>query len=1289
MPAEREGQVVTFYSFKGGTGRTMAVANVAWILAANGKRVLVADWDLESPGLHRFFAPFLNLDAIEGTGGVIDLIRDYEWEAARERQLEHQEQRPDHWIERYARVNRHAFSLRWDFPGGGGLDFLSAGRQNNDYAVTVGGLDWDTFYNRLGGAEFFEALRADMKQNYDYTLIDSRTGLSDVADICTLHLPDTLVDCFTLSDQGIDGAARVAGSVRDRYKLRDIRILPVPMRVDQAEKEKAEAGRALAMRRFAGLPSALSDADRRRYWAAVEVPYRPFYAYEETLATFGDPPGSRTSLLAAFETLAAYITDGEVSSLPPMDEALRLREKARFERRVDVADDEIVLRHAPEDALWAEWIERVLVSAGVRVVTAGSVDGAGAGGPSQTLTVVSHAYLGVDSATLPARDPAGQTVPLAVYVSDLRPLAEFPAHASTFLAGLSATTAADRLLRLVGRPGPVPLNQAAGHGMRYPGTEPAVFRAPVRNARFTGRDDDLAQLRGQLRSSGSAVVLPVALQGMGGVGKTQLALEYVHRFKSAYDLVWWVQADPPEFVDTSLADLGSRLELPVEPALLETVRAVLQALSRNEPYERWLLVYDNAEEIERVAPFLPQGGGHVLLTSRNRGWGDHATPVPVDVFDRAESVTHLRQRVTQMTAEEADRVAETLGDLPIAVAAAGAWLADTGTPVGEYLQQIERHGPSALSVEATWDLSINRLAEQGPAAYRLLQLCSVLAPEIALEIIYSDEMAEQIVSIDPSVSERLVRGALVQQINRLALLKLDVQGGQIQIHRLLQAVVRDRMSSQEQDATRHQAHLVLAGSRPAGEVDNPETWRRFRAIWPHLEISRAVNCPDEGVRQLLIDRLRYLWRRGGLAQAEEFSLRVEAGWEAMLAGMTDPREIHGLRRQLLHLRNHRANVHRDQGRYEVARQLDQAVLDEQRELIGVRHPHILMTSGSLAADLRALGQFSAALDRDRVTYAAWSEIFGEDHPRTLAAANNLAASHRAVGDFRAARSRDEEVLQRRRIVLGPTNPYTLHSASMLGRDLREAGEYEKSVSLLRTVYDSYCELLGPDSAAALVALANLAASVRAAGRPGEAAPLLDAAYETLRDRFGAGTPDALSCRLSRAVNLLAIDDLEGAESEARAVADAYESSLGPEHPHTLVCVNNLAVVYRGVGQPAQARRLALRAAEDLDRALGPDHPYTLAAATNVAVCLLESAEVASARAMFEDLVARASATLGPDHPDTIRCLGNLELADRAAGGMARHEAAERLAALLGPEHPTVTTLRRGSPVHRTLDPHPY
>ena len=162
------------------------------------------------------------------------------------------------------------------FPDGGKLDFLSAGRQNRDYSAAVCSLDWDNFYDRLGGGRFFRAMRDDMKQKYDYVLIDSRTGLSDVADICTIELPDVLTICFTLSDQSIEGAANVARQISGRYRDRNIRVLPVPMRIEDGEKEKLDVGRAQARTKFEGFPAGMTPEGSAMYWASVEVPYKPF-----------------------------------------------------------------------------------------------------------------------------------------------------------------------------------------------------------------------------------------------------------------------------------------------------------------------------------------------------------------------------------------------------------------------------------------------------------------------------------------------------------------------------------------------------------------------------------------------------------------------------------------------------------------------------------------------------------------------------------------------------------------------------------------------------------------------------------------------------------------------------------------------------------------------------------------------------------------------------------------------------------------------------------------------------
>jgi MinD-like ATPase involved in chromosome partitioning or flagellar assembly/tetratricopeptide (TPR) repeat protein len=1315
MPAapereSRDGRIITFYSYKGGTGRTMALANVAWILAANGYRVLVADWDLESPGLHRFLHPFLGTEIQEGQG-IIDLIRGYAWAATEATERE----RLEKLISERAKVEQYAFSLNWEFPEGGSLDFLSPGRQNSDYATTLSGLDWDNFYHALNGGEFLDEVRADMRRHYDYTLIDSRTGLSDVASICTVHFPDVLVDCFTLSTQGIEGAASVARSVEELYKTRGIRVLPVPMRVDQAEKEKVEAGRALARRQFAGLPSDLSEQDRREYWSSIEVPYRAFYAYEETLAVFGDPPDAPASLLSSFERIAALVSEKPEIRLPRMEESTRNNIKRLFVRRPPVESDQFIVEFDPEDQAWGEWIAGVLHQAGLKVrerrleegadlpTADGRADGVAA---ARVITVVSAAYL----ARFHSQPGSSRGHDLSVYVTTPRPLAEVSSASSVFLAGVPERAAGDRLRHVIGISGGTAAINDLMPMPRFPGNEPKIFRVLDRNPMFTGREKDLQQLREELREYGTALVLPVSLQGLGGVGKTQVALEYVHRFRSDYDLVWWVDCAQPQFVDASLADLGQEMEgrlgVGGSPTVYvaEASRRTLQALRDIGSEQRWLLVFDNAEEIEEIRQYLP-AGGHVLITSRSRDWADraHARPVAVEVFTRAESVQHLRQRVPSLSAEDAGKVADVLGDLPVAVAAAGAFFADTKFTVRDYLQALERQATRVLSesqlvdyprpVALTWDLSLERLEGRSPAAARLLQLCSVMSTRIATSLLYSPAMARVLQQFEPGMSETMIIARLVREINRLALIKLDARDELIHIHQLVQTVVRDRMSADEIAAARRDVHQVLAAARPAKDVENPDTWETFRAIWPHLDPSEALASREEQVCQLFVDRLRYLWQRHDLGRGVEAAKETESAWERLTAEESEPAVKASLHRQLLRLRFNLANILRDQARFEEARTLDEEILAEQRDLLGPDHPHTLMTAGSLAADLKALGRYQEALERDEATYQSWTELYGEDYDRTLAAAYNLAASCLLTGDVSRALRLDADTLDRRQTSLKSEHPRTLDSASHVARDLIESGRYSEAATQMHNVWQTCVRVLGDNSIAALNAQVLYAISLRSAGRAPEAEGHFAQASARLASRFGEDSTEALACRLSHSANMLATDRVADAERSIREVIEVYAGRLGPAHPHTLICQVDLAGALRAGGRQGEAIQTAQLAAAGLGQVVGVGHPSTLAARAVLGVLLADQGDLEQAEQEETATADGLVRMLGEEHPDTLRCQANLLLTrkqlGRAGAEAQRNRVIDHLARLIGGDHSDIGTLKREERVTRTLELHPF
>ncbi len=342
METDSHGKIITFYSYKGGTGRSMALANVAWILASNGKKVLVVDWDLEAPGLHRYFYPFLLDKDLTSSEGLIDFVIDFSVEAATPGD---ENEEPDRdWYKNHANILRYTVSLDWQFPGKGTLDFIPAGRQGTMYSKHVNSFNWQNFYDRLGGGVFLEAAKDNMKTEYDYILIDSRTGVSDTSGICTVQLPDILVVCFTLNYQSIEGAAAVASSVWEQRRKSDLLIFPVPMRVENNEKEKLEQRREYARKSFSRFPCHLSSEEKDKYWGEVEVMYFPYYAYEELLAPFGDKPGRTNTLLASAERVTSYITNGEIRQLAPISESVRLEVIEKYARKNPKAggDDDLI-----------------------------------------------------------------------------------------------------------------------------------------------------------------------------------------------------------------------------------------------------------------------------------------------------------------------------------------------------------------------------------------------------------------------------------------------------------------------------------------------------------------------------------------------------------------------------------------------------------------------------------------------------------------------------------------------------------------------------------------------------------------------------------------------------------------------------------------------------------------------------------------------------------------------------------------------------------------------------------
>ncbi|MGH3261667.1 MAG: FxSxx-COOH system tetratricopeptide repeat protein, partial [Trebonia sp.] len=704
-----------------------------------------------------------------------------------------------------------------------------------------------------------------------------------------------------------------------------------------------------------------------------------------------------------------------------------------------------------------------------------------------------------------------------------------------------------------------------------------------------------------------------------------------------------------------------------------------------------------ADNADQLAPWLPSGNGHVIITSRNKEWTTTADPLEVDVFSRAESVAHLLRHVPHLDLGDANRVGEVLGDLPLAVVQASAWLEQTGMPARTYVAELStratrilalnRPSDYPLPVVATWNMSFDQLRERSPAAVRLLQILAFCSPgPISTDLLYSDATMQSLLPYDSTLSEVLMLGRIIRDISRFALVKVDPGSNSLQIHRLVQAVIQAQMTGEERAAAQHELHKILTGARPErGETDDPANWGTFEVIWPHLGPSEAEQCDDPRTRQLLLDWVRYQWKVGEYEACLNLANRLDAAWSGQL-GEDD--------QQTLLLRFHIANVMRSQGRFGEARDLDMAVLNRQRTTLGSDHPHALMTAGSLAADNRALGNFREALDSDQRTYASFKQQFGEDHPRTLTAAFNLAISYRLNGDYMAAMHRNQDTLERRRLVLSADHPYTLGTAANLAIDMRAEGAFRESADLLRGTLDKYHEVLGEDMIESLRTSTSLAVSLRKEGDQTEAMRLAQHTYRRFERRYGSQSPEARICALNLACDYAADGDFPRALDLALDVKGALTTGLGEDHPNTLVAANNLACYLRAVGRFAEALVLARDASSRMRRTLGEDHPMSLSATINLANCLADARNLTDAESLQRTTLAALTRVLNPNHPDTLVCRANLAMTLGEAG---RSQEAETMTAsvlagleqVLGKGHPDVAQLQAGQRINRDLEPQSY
>ncbi|WP_327288797.1 FxSxx-COOH system tetratricopeptide repeat protein [Streptomyces sp. NBC_01198] len=867
--------------------------------------------------------------------------------------------------------------------------------------------------------------------------------------------------------------------------------------------------------------------------------------------------------------------------------------------------------------------------------------------------------------------------------------------AAADLWGLGAAEAERRLLTRLG------ISHSRGSsgdtfggsgGPRFPLEQPDVWGGmPRRNTRFTGREELLGEMHQEFQQAepGAGVV---TLFGLSGVGKTHIATEYVYRFGPEYDVVWWVRAAERGTLREKLAGLAPALGLVTGREYGERLRAVRDALRRGEPYGRWLVILDGADQPDDIHDLVPNGPGHVLITSQNREWGEHnSVLIEVPVYDRVESVAFVRRRAPRLDEADANKLAEALGDLALALDQNAGALNDSAIPVDDYIELL-RHGADiepGLKVAADFQMTyytafsilLNRLREDKPEAVDLLRLCVFFAPgPIPVRLLRDLPIREVPEQLGGLMEDPLLWNSAISKLAQWSVIQSDPQettAGEsvdstevVQMHRLVYQAVRADMPEAEQNVYSRVVRKILAAADP-GRPSDTRLWPRYAEIVPHLTSSGALESTNPEIQVMVLNCLRYLYLSGEY----RVGLRV-----AETAAEFWPRLLDAGHPRLWDLIHHRANLMRATGDYAATEVLDRAAYEQLVADRGDRDLLVMRAAGSLAADLRNLGHYQEALDLSQTVRAGYAELVGPQDSRTLSAQNNVAITYRLLGRYQDAMQLDQDTMEARRELLHDRHNWTLSSENHFAHDLRLLGRYEQATSVQERNCEVHRTVLGADNPQTLRAEHNLALCYHRGGDRPRAANLLARLLERCERVLGDLDPLTVRVAVTFSTFERQHGDLDRARELGEFVLREYRDKLGEHHPYTAGVLGNHGLVLRAAGERQQSQIEIESSLTAMTRAVGENHPWTLGCALNATGARNFAGDPESAAELSRTTAERAAGSLGKDHPLTLSCRVALatdlrNLRKRQEADKIEEEALAALTGTLGPQHPHTVAAR--------------
>jgi hypothetical protein len=784
-------------------------------------------------------------------------------------------------------------------------------------------------------------------------------------------------------------------------------------------------------------------------------------------------------------------------------------------------------------------------------------------------------------------------------------------------------------------------------------------RVPSRLPDFVGRAAWLATLR-QTLARDDRIGL-VAIQGLPGVGKTQLATEYASRYAHEYDLVWWVPCGDIDAAHGSMTDLAVQAGGAGEggEAADRDYTELFDVLRRHHRFERWLLIFDGADEPEDVSELLPPLPGDVLITTRSTRWEASGELLELDAFDRAESIEFLRRRMPKASQVVAHQLADGVGDLPLFLEHA----AESRIAVDIYLARLNSDPLTLLAdhpadyhstIGDAWQTAIDQLRADAPDAFDLLCCLTSFGTEPVPRDALERGGFLPDVSIHPLLRNSIRVAGAIGKLRRAGLLRVSLGSRSVAVHRVTRYVVRALTArSDSGDRSRHDVHLLLAAADPR-TPDDPTSWQSYEPLHGHAIASGAVACQQELVREFVVNLTRYLTVAGDPRSAIVLADAAITHWDQDTGGNSAT----GSGSRVM-MRVAKAGALFVQGTWADAFQLHEDTLAEMRADLDRWSANIIELEGMTGARHRIAGNFAAALAADRDAMRAHVAEFGNDDPRTFSMVHSLITDLALSGAVTEASTAATDLHRNCLAFYGDiSHPAVLAASDVLGRCQWLAGDYGKAARTVAEVHRGYAALpdnqlldenhpwrLSHEADYILIRRDNnpTAADLRA---------LAGDAHELRRRCWrvrGADHPDTLAATVVLASVLRRID---GRKDEAvRLLEEAehrYQSAL-PNHPYVYACATYLAVVraQAGNGSPQPVAAQSVRVIKDmagrLAGSVGAAHPLSLTALSALVNALARAGDFGAAVKHGQEVVAGFRDLLGPNHPLALAAEANAEV----------------------------------------------